>query len=638
MCGISGFYNGNSRFSYINNSEYFRNILMEMNDSLYHRGPDEQDIYIGKHVGLSHTRLSIIDLENGGQPMMKKVYGYTYGIVYNGEIYNTDELKEDLISHGWTFDTTCDTKFILLGFLQYGINIVDMLNGIFAFAIISEREDAVYLCRDRAGVKPLYYTVNNENLIFASEMKALFKFPGVEPVLDNDGLNQILSIGPAKSYGKGVFKDIKEVLPGSYIRVDSKGLRSTTYWKLISKKHSDSYEETLEKIRFLVEDSIKRQMISDVPICTFLSGGVDSSIVTAVCGAELKKRGEKLNTFSFDFKKNDKYFVANSFQPSRDRPYVDIMVNAVGSNHIYLECDSETQADTFPWTVNLEPRKMLLKKDFIDQLNIDEYVKNTYESSLAETPRLHGDSDEEARRREISYLNEKWFMQTLLDRMDRTSMYSGLEARVPFEDHRILEYMWNVPWEMKTKDGEVKHIFMEVKLLSSFEEICKLNYERIYKYVYVILRDEDRSKAVCQDVFMLAYEKGNKFLKHQNKEAFLYRTAKLKCYENMRRYNRDRGVPIEENENLIYDDTDLLDSINTQKDKKIDKYDYVSVVLNKLDKDKKRLYDLYYVQHKSMKEIAKITGTNETSLRMRYVRLRKEIKQDIRDLSLCVEE
>ncbi len=519
MCGIAGFYS--NKYNYLNQSQYFTDILNNMNKALFHRGPDEQDIHLSKHFGLAHTRLSIIDLENGGQPMMKKVYGYTYGIVYNGEIYNALEIRKDLEDYGWVFDTNCDTEVILLGYLQYGADIVNKLNGIFAFGIMSEREDALYLFRDRAGVKPLYYTYKDNNIIFASELKGLFQFPNVNPQVDMNGLNEVFSIGPAKTYGKGVFKNIEEVLPGSYIKFSQNGKRSVTYWKLESHTHADSYEETLEKTRFLVEDSIKRQMVSDVPICTFLSGGVDSSIVTAVCSKELEKQGKQMNTFSFDFKHNDKYFMANAFQPSQDRPYVDIMVDDVKSNHIYLECDSSIQADylyksvdsrdlptmadvdssllyfcslvkdynkvvltgecadeifggypwfhkeeffnkdTFPWTTDLEPRKTLLRDDFIDTLNMEEYVENAYRTSVNETPRLNSDSEEEARRREISYLNEKWFMQTLLDRMDRTSMYSGLEARVPYADHRILEYMWNVPWNMKSKDGEVKHILRE---------------------------------------------------------------------------------------------------------------------------------------------------------------------------------
>ena len=314
---------------------------------------------------------------------------------------------------------------------------------------------------------------------------------------------------------------MEELLPGHYLICTPDGIRQQRYWKLVSRPHEDSYERTIEKTSFLVEDSVRRQMVSDVPICTFLSGGVDSSLVSAICAKELKKQGKRLTTFSFDFVDNDKFFRANSFQPSQDRPYVDQMVKFLDSDHHYLECGNLTQADrlfdsvlahdlpamgdidssmlqfcsmvkehnkvaltgecadeifggypwfhkkecfeahTFPWTMDLAPRKALLADSFLEYLDMDRYVLDTYERSVAETPVLEEDSPEEARRREIAWLNLRWFMQTLLNRMDRTSMYSGLEARVPFADHRIMEYVWNVPWDMKTRDGLVKNLLRQ---------------------------------------------------------------------------------------------------------------------------------------------------------------------------------
>lgn len=519
MCGIAGFYNANR--DYLRDRTRYENVLEQMSAVQRHRGPDDSGIWLFEHGGLSHARLSIIDLANGSQPMKKTEAGKTFVIIYNGEIYNTEELRRDLIKKGHTFSTTSDTEVILTGYMEYGPDFVKQLNGIFAFAIQDPYRDGLCLFRDRSGVKPLFYTIQDDEIIFGSELKALLAYPGIRPVLDRDGLNQVFSIGPARTSGCGVLKGMKELLPGHLLFCSRYGFHLKSYWKLESHLHEDSYEETIEKTSFLVRDSIRRQMVSDVPICTFLSGGLDSSLVSAVCAEELKKQGKRLTTFSFDFVNNDKYFKASSFQPAQDRPFVDQMVKFLDSDHHYLECDNVTQADrlydsviahdlpamgdidssllhfcslvkphnkvtltgecadeifggypwfhkeecfkahTFPWTMDLNPRKAILKDDFLDHLRMDEYVKETYEKSIAETPTLAEDSPTEARRREISYLNLRWFMQTLLNRMDRTSMYSGLEARVPFADHRIIEYVWNVPWDMKTRDGVVKNLLRQ---------------------------------------------------------------------------------------------------------------------------------------------------------------------------------
>ncbi len=519
MCGIAGFYN--PKRDYQKDKFQYETILKQMSDIQRHRGPDESGIWLFEHGGMSHARLSIIDLTNGSQPMKKTEAGKTFGIVYNGEIYNTEELRRDLIKQGHSFKTTCDTEVILTGYMEYGADFVKQLNGIFAFAILDPVRKRLSLFRDRSGVKPLFYTVRNEEIIFASELKGIFAYPGIRPVLDRKGMNEIFSIGPARTYGCGVFQNIKELQPGHMLLCSKDGFDLRSYWKLESRPHEDSYEETIEKTAYLVQDSIRRQMVSDVPICTFLSGGVDSSLVSAVCSAELKKQGKRLTTFSFDFVNNDKNFKASAFQPAQDRPYVDQMVKFLDSDHHYLECDNITQADrlydsvlahdlpamgdidssllhfcslvkkhnkvtltgecadeifggypwfhkkecfnahTFPWTMDLKPRKAVLKAEFTDYLRMDEYVRETYEKSIAETPVLLEDNPVEARRREISYLNLRWFMQTLLNRMDRDSMYSGLEARVPFADHRIIEYVWNVPWDMKTRDGVVKNLLRQ---------------------------------------------------------------------------------------------------------------------------------------------------------------------------------
>lgn len=577
MCGIAGFYNPLEH--YLTTSHHYEEILRSMAHVLNHRGPDDSGIWLGEQGGLSHARLSIIDLTGGRQPMVRSRAGQTFSIVYNGEIYNTEELRQELIGLGHSFQSSSDTEVILTGYMEFGPDFVKRLNGIFAFAIIDTAEKRLCLFRDRAGVKPLFYTLRGDEIIFASELKGILAYPGVKPQLDKQGLNEIFSIGPARTCGCGVLKGIKELLPGHFLLFSQKGLCLKRYWKLESLPHEDSYEKTVEKTAFLIKDAVTRQMVSDVPICTFLSGGVDSSLVSSICALELKKQGKRLTTFSFDFINNDKFFKANTFQPSRDRPFVEKMVQYLDSEHHYLECDNQTQADglydsvlahdlpamgdidssmlqfcsmvkeynkvaltgecadeifggypwfhkkecfkahTFPWTMDLEARKALLKDSFLDYLEMDDYVRNAYERSVAETPRLAEDTFEETRRREIAYLNLRWFMQTLLNRMDRASMYSGLEARVPFADHRIIEYVWNVPWNMKTRDGVVKNLLRQSGKGLVPDEILfrrKSPYPKTYDTAYEALL-ADRVQEMISDSSCPVME----FLDRRKLERFL---------------------------------------------------------------------------------------------------------------------
>jgi len=551
MCGIAGFCNFTT--DYLMKKEYWHDCLIRMRKAIAHRGRDNSGEYLNKYVGFSHARLSIRDICHGKQPIIRKKEGAEYVIIYNGEIYNTDELVPDLKRAGYIFETTTDTEVILYAYMHYGVDFVNKLNGIFAFAIWDERMGKLILYRDRLGVKPLFYTIKDNTIIFGSEIKTLFCHPDVEPEINWDSLREIFGIGPARTPGNGVFRGIKEVLPGHYICFSHSGLHDTLYWDLESFEHRDSYQETVDKVSYLVRDSIIRQMVSDVPVCSFLSGGIDSSIVTAVASDYLKANGSWLNTFSFDFKDNDIYYQANSFQPERDRPFVDIMRSKYDLNHhTYLECDEAdladllddaviakdlpgmtdidaslmyfcslvkvhnkvaltgecadeifggypwfyrdelTWANIFPWSRDISARTVLLDDSFAKELNLDEYVYERYSESLKKVPHLEKEDPAEKRRREITYMNIKWFMQTLLDRMDRASMYNCLEARVPFADHRIMEYVFNVPWEMKYKNGVAKSLLREAckdllpdELLkrkkSPYPKTYHPNYERLLK-------------------------------------------------------------------------------------------------------------------------------------------------------------
>lgn len=519
MCGISGFCNFDQ--DYLMKKPLWEERLTNMRQTLSHRGNDSSGLYLSSHAGLSHARLSIRDLSNGTQPMVRTHQDRTCAIAYNGEIYNTEELIPELTRAGYTFESSSDTEVILYAYMHYGTDFVLRLNGIFSFAIWDAQKEMLLLYRDRVGIKPHFYAVTDHTLLFASEPKALFAYPGFSPSITLKSLQEILAIGPARTPGCGVFQNVFEVLPGHYLTFTRDGLKQHPYWDLTSAPHTDSYHDTVEKVSMLVRDAVRRQMISDVPVCTFLSGGIDSSIVTAIASEQLRRQGEQLHTFSFDFTENEKYFQSNAFQPERDLPYVNLMKERLGTSHTYLECAPSTLVDTletavdakdlpgmtdvdasllyfcslvakhnkvaltgecadeifggypwfyrkellerdgFPWAADMSARTVFLDEELCASLDLTAYSHARYEDTLARVPLLAGETGEEKKRRQVAYLNIKWFMQTLLDRMDRTSMYSGLEARVPFADHRIMEYVFNVPWEMKYRNGVEKTLLRD---------------------------------------------------------------------------------------------------------------------------------------------------------------------------------
>lgn len=519
MCGIAGFCQLEGDL--LQRREFWTDVLVEMRKSLAHRGRDQTGEYLDRSAGLSHTRLSIRDLAGGAQPMARSRDGRDCVIVYNGEVYNTDELVPDLTGRGYRFATTCDTEAILYAYMAYGLDFAEKLNGIFAAAIWDAEAERLILCRDRLGVKPLFYTVRDGVLVFGSEPKALFCHPQVPAEADLDSFRELLGIGPARTPGCGVFKGIREVRPGHLAVFDREGFREVPYWALEARPHTDSYPETVEKVSWLLRDAVERQMVSDVPVCSFLSGGVDSSVVTALAAGVLAREGKTLNTFSFDFTHNAAYFQSNAFQPTQDRPYVDQVLSLYPLRHTYLMCDESTladllpaavavkdlpgmtdvdtslmyfcgqvkqrnkvaltgecadeifggypwfyrddlfHADGFPWSADLSARTALLSEEAIRALDLKDYVRQRYADALKEVPALPGETGDDRRRREVSYLNLRWFMQTLLDRMDRASMSCGLEARVPFADHRLVEYLYNVPWRMKYRDGLEKALLRD---------------------------------------------------------------------------------------------------------------------------------------------------------------------------------
>ena len=522
MCGIAGFCDYSEDFS--EESPFLGQLARRMGNTLRHRGPDENGVFVSAHAAFAHQRLAVVDPEGGKQPMTAYAGGYRYTIVYNGELYNSDELRRELEATGYVFETSSDTEILLKCYIHYGSDCPKKLNGIFAFAVDDERRNRCFLCRDRFGVKPLFYALPGERLVFGSEIKALLQYPGINPVLDRQGLCEVLGIGPARTAGVGVFKDICEIRPGCSAVFDRNGFSESPYYRLESYEHPDSYEDTVLHVRYLVEDAVTRQLVSDVPLCTFLSGGLDSSVVTAIAAKNYRSAGRVLSTYSFEFTGNDRYFHPTAYQPDTDEPWAEEMAGFCRTRHTCLKCDNLSQADKlydavdardlpgmadvdssllhfcrqikkehvvavsgecadeifggypwfhkkeafeghcFPWSPDLGVRTSLLKPEIADALGLEEYVNRRYEESIAAVPRLENESPQEKRRREISFLNIVWFMSNLLDRKDRMSMASGLEVRVPYADHRIVEYVFNAPWTYKCPGGVVKGLLRDAAL------------------------------------------------------------------------------------------------------------------------------------------------------------------------------
>lgn len=517
MSGIAGFYQSNLDFT---QNPMWQSRLESMKSSLLHRGPDENGILLFPHAGLAQTHLAVREIGSGRLPMQKKMGDGHVSIVYDGELFNRTELKDMLTFYPLEWESKSDAEIILNGYMAVGFSFFQKLNGVFAFAVYDTASDTLMLVRDPLGAKPLFFQQTEDCFIFGSEAKALFAY-GIQPKINLQSFQEIFGLGPARTPGLGVFSGMHEVLPGHIIVLTPSSCTSAAYFCLRALEHTDSYTQTVEKTTWLVTDSILRQMEADAPICTFLSGGLDSSLVSAVCAHELKKQGKTLDTFSFDFRDNASHFQPNSFQSTLDRPFVDIMADTIHSNHTFLECDSITQADylyqavdardlpcmadvessllyfcslvagknkvaltgecadelfggypwfhreelwslnTFPWSSDLSARTSLLKADFLEQLKLPEYVAHAYETSLAQTPHLEGEDPLQKRLREISWLNIQWFMATLLNRMDRAAAFGGMAARIPFADLRILQYTYNIPWSMKRSGGVVKHLLVE---------------------------------------------------------------------------------------------------------------------------------------------------------------------------------
>ena len=518
MCGIAG------GFDFSGQDPTPGPTLAAMGAQLACRGPDDRAEWRAPGVGFAHRRLIVIDPTGGAQPMhLSGPEGRPgWSLVYNGELYNTGELSQDLAARGHRFHGHSDTEVLLHALAEWGPEALPRLNGIFAFALYDHRRRSALLARDRLGVKPLFFARQPHGILFGSEVKALLKHPAVPAVLDRGGLTELFAIGPARTPGTGIFQGIEELRGGEALLAGPQRLRQWRYWRLESHEHPDDLPTTAATVRDLLDDAVRRQLVSDVPLVSLLSGGLDSSAVSALAARELERTGRpRLETFSVDFVDQARFFESSAFQHSLDAPWARAMAAELSTHHhevlvdtpqlvaaadealaardhpgmadidisLLLFCRAIRQhavvalsgeaadelfggypwchgadalaAGTFPWARRLSDRLAILAPEVAEALQPAAYVARRYHEALAEVPRLAGESAAERRIREVLYLNLTRFLPTLLDRKDRMSMAVGLEVRVPFCDHRLVEYVWNIPWALKSWQGEPKGILRE---------------------------------------------------------------------------------------------------------------------------------------------------------------------------------
>jgi asparagine synthase (glutamine-hydrolysing) len=506
MCGITGW------VDFGRDLRAERDTIEAMTSTMICRGPDAGGVWCSAHAAIGHRRLSVIDLLYGEQPM-RAPGDDDVVLTFSGEIYNFTELRQELVSYGHSFRTRSDTEVLLHSYLQWGHDCVRHLNGMFAFAIWDGRRQELLLARDRLGVKPLYYAVRPDGVLFGSEPKAILAHPEFPAEIDAEGLAELFSQAGAKTPGHGIYRGLAELRPGTIAVVGRGGVRTSVYWALQAREHTDDLMATAGTVRDLLADTVHRQTVADVPLCSLLSGGLDSSVVSALAADSLRRRDSaKLATYSVDFAGSADAFRPDQLRPSHDEPYARAAAEYIGSRHstVTLSADDLVTAQwaplaahdlptigdmwvsmyllsreiskqstvalsgeaadevfggyawyhvpallaapTFPWAAggSWEP---LLHPEVRARIRLAEYAADRYDEALAEVPRLAGESPADRRIREVLYLGLTRWLPLLLDRKDRLSMANGLEVRVPFCDHRLVEYVFNVPWELKEAGG-----------------------------------------------------------------------------------------------------------------------------------------------------------------------------------------
>lgn len=576
MSSIAGFFQPN--ISYSKENEFCIKTIHDMSQAVIHRGPDEQSFYYFPHGAFNQNYLLAGFIpgtfSHKIQPVTITFQENTYTMLYDGFVSNPEALAMELEIRQISTKEMSLEEVLLFSFIIQGEDFIKNVRGAFAMAIYQENEKKLFLFRDALGLRPLFYTQKGKALVFASEIKALFQYPGIQPTLNLEGLTQLLSLGPARQPGSAIFADIYEVKPGHFITYDNDGLQEKIYHRFEIKEHTDSYEDTKEQINYLLNQSIDSLKSSVMPMASLLSGGLDSSIVTAKLA---NSTASPLASYSLEFDNSRQHFKSNAFQPALDAPFVVEMVNHLGTKHTVHTCDNQAQLDylrksveahdlpamadvdssylyfcekvgkqhkiiftgecadeifcgypwyhtdqedpkTFPWSIDLAPRQSLLRDDLISVLQMKDCVQNAYLNTCREIGLDGKNTPADMLHRKTFYLTIRYFMQTLVNRGDRAAAFHSMDARVPFAHQELTEYLFNVPYEMKAKDGERKHLLREYATGLLPEEIRtrkKSPYPKTYDPGYEALINQELlqalSKPDCPLLAIVDKEKAENF-------------------------------------------------------------------------------------------------------------------------------
>ncbi|MFI6823851.1 asparagine synthase (glutamine-hydrolyzing) [Micromonospora sp. NPDC050187] len=542
-----------------------------MSATMANRGPDAEGIWTSPRAAIGHRRLALVDLDGGRQPYVVEADGQVLAVVaVDGDVYNAPALRAELESHGHRFRSRGDAEVVAYAYLQWGAGLAEKLEGGYAFAVWDVRREELLLVRDRLGARPLFYYPTPHGTLFASERKAILDHPQAEAVLDADGLREILSY--AGTPGHGVFKGMHQVRAGHVVRVTRSGHREERYWALEAQPHTDDLDTTVSTVRELLEQSVSGQLTADVPLGMMLSGGLDSSAVTALAARALAKRGDgPLHTFTVSFGEVEE-FNPDEVWGSSDAPYVKELVDAIGAEHtdivldtadlldpivaanalrakdvpsplgnmntsLYVLCRAVQErtplallgdaadgifggamwlsmpplmeAQTFPWIAMAHwgggkhgMGTDLIDAGLLDRLDMRGYTGGRYREAMDRVPLMPGETGQEKRMREMWYLGVTNWLETLLPHSEAIAGSVGLSLRLPYLDHRLVQYVYSAPWSQKSFDGREKSL-----LRAAVQDVLPPAIVDRKKSPYPVTQDAAYGKALCDQLLALTADR-----------------------------------------------------------------------------------------------------------------------------------